>query len=442
MKDDKQKEPKSNKTASKNDSRKASKNLKEATGNSKSVKNDLKHGKSKTTKISDGNGKVKKQDSTTTDESRVSQSKPSPQRAVETASSILNTKLPGDVQKIAGYEISVSANNNSTPSNRSAEKSRSRQSSGLAGENETLPETVAHQNEPLVETLPTTEDDKLKIGETPKVAGDDNKLVEKRNPQEKPNENGAVRQNSNESDKSRKNSIDGGKSRKNSIETEKPKRNSSKGEKNVDNEIVPAEKATNEKPKSSTKPKKSESKNEVDKSAELPKVGKRSEKRGNEHPMEVVSKHIKDTNKPTKAGVALRSAAVRPVSARPSAPRRRDRNIKQILHTENFVQESTDQSKNGKNTTLPEFDEDENVVITNAIEDNLPQFGETQPTPVPNDLSDKQGHLVQQILETQTAILKADGTNETTTNVCDALRNHLYNVFINFFTNGMTIIGC
>lgn len=440
LKDDKQKESKSNKTSSKIDSRKTSKNPKDATGTNKSGKNDLKHGGSKSTKISDGHGKAKKQDSTTTDESRVSHSKLSPQRDVETTSSAVNNiKSHEDVQKTTKSgllqsqdEKSFPVHDKSTTPNRSAEKIQSRQSSGLVEGNETFSEAIRPQNEPVLETLPTTEVCELKISETVKVADDNEKAVETRKPQINTNENGVARQNSNESDKSRKNSLDGSKARKNSNETEKPKRNSSKDERILDNgnENVSAEKAGIEKPKSSSKAKKSESKNELEKSSEMPRIGKKSEKRGNEHPMEMSSKHVKDTNKPAKAGVALRSAAVRPVSARPSAPRRRDRNMKQILHTENFVQESTDQSINGKNNTLPEFDEDENVVITNAIEDNLSKFGESQPTPMPNDTSDKQGHLVQQILETQTAILKADGKNETTTNVCNTSRNHRYNVLI------------
>lgn len=140
------------------------------------------------------------------------------------------------------------------------------------------------------------------------------------------------------------------------------------------------------------------------------------EKSNDKPPIDIPSKAVNDSVKPIKRGAssALRSAALRPVSARPSAPRRRDRNIKQILHTENFVQEPTEQ-KNEKKQFLPEFDDADNIVITNAIEDNISSIDDTITTnKIENEIDGKQGHLVQQILETQTAILKADGKNDIT----------------------------
>lgn len=233
-----------------------------------------------------------------------------------------------------------------------------------------------------------------------------------------PNEHRLAKQGSNDSDKSRKSSHDGGKvSRRNSNESDKPlARSSGKIERTSEttDEAKPVDKALNDKPKSS-KSKKADGKTEADKpAANKNATDKKADKQYNDHPMEMPSKNANDAARPSKPAVsALRSAVARPVSARPSAPRRRDRNMKQILHTENFVQDSSEQSKAVRNAVLPEFDEDENVVITNAIEDNLLQFGEAPEAPMPNDPADKQGHLVQQILETQTAILKGDGSNDT-----------------------------
>lgn len=117
------------------------------------------------------------------------------------------------------------------------------------------------------------------------------------------------------------------------------------------------------------------------------------------------------TTKPPRTA-ALRSAAVRPISARPSAPRRRDRNVRQIIHTESFVQESGDQKADKKNL-LPEFDDADNIVITETIADNLSAIDEPVTNNGDGELDGKQGHLVQQILETQTAILKSDAKNDT-----------------------------
>lgn len=115
----------------------------------------------------------------------------------------------------------------------------------------------------------------------------------------------------------------------------------------------------------------------------------------------------------SKTRPALRSAAVRPISARPSAPRRRDRNVRQILHTESFIQEPNSQqnNKSNKKNTIPEFDDADNIVITETIQDNISLLDENVTSNgITTDIDGKQGHLVQQILETQTAILKADAS--------------------------------
>lgn len=111
------------------------------------------------------------------------------------------------------------------------------------------------------------------------------------------------------------------------------------------------------------------------------------------------------TAKAQRPGTTLRSATLRPVSARPSAPRRRDRNVKQILHTENCIQDPNSQKDGSgkKRDFSAEFDDTDNIVITNVIQSlNIPLEKKE------DELDGKQGHLVQQILETRTTILRAD----------------------------------
>lgn len=189
-------------------------------------------------------------------------------------------------------------------------------------------------------------------------------------------------------------------------------------------QVAEVEKIPIEKPKSTKSKKITNNKVETEQPNENinPKANDKTsnakaiEKSNDKPPIDIPSKAVHDSVKPIRKGAssALRSAALRPVSARPSAPRRRDRNIKQILHTENFVQEPTEQ-KNEKKQFLPEFDDADNIVITNAIEDNISSIDDTITTnKIENEIDGKQGHLVQQILETQTAILKADGKNDIT----------------------------
>lgn len=144
--------------------------------------------------------------------------------------------------------------------------------------------------------------------------------------------------------------------------------------------------------------------------AEKP-IAKTSERSPIELPQKAIAEKV------TKPGTALRSAALRPVSARPSAPRRRDRNIKQILHTENLIHESTDQSKSDKKNFLADFDDGDNIIITDIIQDNISTIDDVAPETIDNNTDGKQGHLVQQILETQTAILKADAKNDVAPSV-------------------------
>lgn len=182
--------------------------------------------------------------------------------------------------------------------------------------------------------------------------------------------------------------------------------------------VVP-EKASNEKPRSS-KSKKNQYKNDHEKLPdgvnhkpdEKLKTSKSVDKLI-ERPLVPTSKtneHSKDSKPPR---TALRSASIRPISARPSAPRRRDRNVRQILHTESFVQDSTDPSKSDKKNMMPEFDDADSIVITETITDNVASIDELVGNKVDDvKIDGKQGHLVQQILETQTAILKSDAKND------------------------------
>lgn len=153
-----------------------------------------------------------------------------------------------------------------------------------------------------------------------------------------------------------------------------------------------------------------ESKNEV-KSAKSTERGTKSKslEKENEQPTEDNVSHMTNgTAKAQRPGTTLRSTALRPVSARPSAPRRRDRNVKQILHTENFIQDPS--SQNGseiKRDFSVEFDDTDNIVITNVIEDNISSLDKPSDK-IEDELNGKQGHLVQQILETRTIILRAD----------------------------------
>lgn len=107
-----------------------------------------------------------------------------------------------------------------------------------------------------------------------------------------------------------------------------------------------------------------------------------------------------------KPVTALRSAAIRPVSARPSAPRRRDRNVKQISQHEHFMHEPIDAKKPEKKDLISEFDDGENIIITDIIQSTTSTTGNVDA--IDNIADGKQGHLVQQILETQTVFMNAD----------------------------------
>lgn len=171
------------------------------------------------------------------------------------------------------------------------------------------------------------------------------------------------------------------------------------------------EKSSNDKPRSS-KSRKSHSKHDSEKEITKPEENYTSSKSVDKL---IERSHGVKTNETTKHSkpprTALRSASIRPISARPSAPRRRDRNVRQIIHTESFVQDSGDQKSDKKNL-MPEFDDADNIVITETIPDTISSIDEPITNNGDGEIDGKQGHLVQQILETQTAILKSDAKND------------------------------
>lgn len=153
-----------------------------------------------------------------------------------------------------------------------------------------------------------------------------------------------------------------------------------------------------------------QSKNEVKSTKSIERIAKsKSLEKENDRPSEdIVLKVTNGTAKTQRPGTTLKSAALRPVSARPSAPRRRDRNVKQILHTENFIQDPNSQNGSEKKRDFSaEFDDADNIVITNMIQDNVSSL-DIPSDKIEEELDGKQGHLVQQILETRTTILRAD----------------------------------
>lgn len=103
---------------------------------------------------------------------------------------------------------------------------------------------------------------------------------------------------------------------------------------------------------------------------------------------------------------SLRPPSVRPASARPGAPRRRDRNVEIILQPDgNMPKPGVNIKIDNMNIELE--DDGENLVI---IEDSSTQSNDNKfGIDVLNENDEEQqGHLVQQILETQKEFLKID----------------------------------
>jgi hypothetical protein len=122
---------------------------------------------------------------------------------------------------------------------------------------------------------------------------------------------------------------------------------------------------------------------------------------------------------------SLRPPSVRPPSARPAAPRRREKNIEIILQPEETVKLGAINVKMESFNTDLDDDGDNLIIIEDptVVQDNLTQDSGifSTGTNASSDLSgQQQGHLVQQILETQTqfsnmneAVTGEDGQRKT-----------------------------
>ncbi|KAG4068340.1 hypothetical protein HA402_007860 [Bradysia odoriphaga] len=103
---------------------------------------------------------------------------------------------------------------------------------------------------------------------------------------------------------------------------------------------------------------------------------------------------------------SLRPPSVRPASARPGAPRRRDRNVEIVLQPDgNMPKPAVNIKIDPLNVELD--DDGENLVI---IEDSSNQLNDSKygADALNENDEEQQGHLVQQILETQKEFLKID----------------------------------
>lgn len=109
---------------------------------------------------------------------------------------------------------------------------------------------------------------------------------------------------------------------------------------------------------------------------------------------------------------SLRPPSVRPASARPGAPRRRDKNVEIIL-------QPNDQMKlAGINVKLETFesqleDDGENLVIVESVVHESDKKDDD--TKIALDEESQQGHLVQQILQTQKELTQLDSETGTVT---------------------------
>ncbi|XP_055907323.1 TRAF3-interacting protein 1 [Eupeodes corollae] len=119
------------------------------------------------------------------------------------------------------------------------------------------------------------------------------------------------------------------------------------------------------------------------------------------------SKESTQVPAPTRPRTSLRPPSARPASARPGAPRRRDKNIEIVLQPNDQIKLSGISVK--LETFTSELEDDgENLVIIenpNTIEDQLQQSNNIEKNSTQDD-SQNQGHLVQQILETQKELVQ------------------------------------
>lgn len=129
----------------------------------------------------------------------------------------------------------------------------------------------------------------------------------------------------------------------------------------------------------------------------------------------LMNEPIKPFDASEQPRIALRSAARRPVSARPSAPRRRDRNVQQIVHHEGLIQNA----ENGgnyekKKDMIAELDDSDNIIIADIMQENDLSTETNGPENAEISSYGTQGHLVQQILETQQTLTRTDSNENNT----------------------------
>lgn len=144
---------------------------------------------------------------------------------------------------------------------------------------------------------------------------------------------------------------------------------------------------------------------------------------------------LEDKGTNSRPRTSLRPPSVRPASARPGAPRRRDKNIEIILQPEETVKMAGIAIK--VNSLNEELDDDgENLIIIEDSMVNQDTFmmnfgnktGSTHKTEESTDeASAQQGHLVQQILETQKELskieLERDGDMDKKTELVSVVPN-------------------
>ncbi|XP_050317896.1 TRAF3-interacting protein 1 [Bactrocera neohumeralis] len=127
------------------------------------------------------------------------------------------------------------------------------------------------------------------------------------------------------------------------------------------------------------------------------------------------SRDSSTNNTSNRPRTSLRPPSARPASARPGAPRRRDRNVEIVLQPNDQVKLS------GINVKLESFgdldDDGENlVVIEDANTVNIAESAKEMPSAEDTELGsnlEQQGHLVQQILETQKEFMQQQNGNSS-----------------------------
>lgn len=163
------------------------------------------------------------------------------------------------------------------------------------------------------------------------------------------------------------------------------------------------------------------------KSPELKIVGNKSQVEEAKEEIKSVATAIDESREPLLNGAvaaterpkaALRSAAIRPVSARPSAPRRRDKNIQQIAHLDGFIQQNDVGNKHDKkNDIISELDDSDNIIIADLMQTNVIIDELDLSNDVGVSAESQHGHLVKQILETQKTLTKVESNKKSSVRI-------------------------